>query len=673
MPDLQEMDSSRKFQHIQPAPPSSSEPTEEVPGGVAGEGFPFPSKRQRRSQVKTACDTCRTKKTKRPVCAACLKRGTGCTFDGVPAEADELTESDELLSLLTSALTEEEVMTLLSDIKHRNNFSESLKHLKTLRDERLFEDTSGTDLALAPDQDSLEFELMTRHSLLFPASVALDKNLLSQKGSSSSHSADAVQAGSHQASSSTVAPRAQPVKLFDPRLRNVEFSTWTDVSIDNLDAARLISKYLEVDHPVLGLFDHELFLADLSTGQKRFCTSFLVNAILSWGFLQYLPPKSPGGPSESSKFFTRARGQWVTGSMGDSFPAVAGLQLLSLAATFSGQGPTAKKLLFDGIDMAKRLDLLSSGDKTPKSARVYSTDELKAASSAAWGLFCHTTLHALHCQKCELWSIGPPTLPIPASNDPTTLYYLCQLWTIVHDILREYFSPERISEPARYDIQFAQTTFHRLLDWGSCLPLTLARGNKTTYQGAILHIYFHAASITLLRPLVLFDEDSAFTLDTGSKRPAKDFLHASSNQLKRLVSLYQANFSHTSELSILWHTGCLFVANAVIRDVTSPTSRLHFWRCLYGYKSLYPKSPLVKSIAKGLLLMAVMGNLITKEEACREIGEFQSGNDGEHSYAMEPTEACFVVDLDLGLSDAVGSHVDSLAQNFDDMFMDYNE
>lgn len=225
----------------------------------------------------------------------------------MPAEADELTESDELLSLLTSALTEEEVMTLLSDIKHRNNFSESLKHLKTLRDERLFEDTSGTDLALAPDQDSLEFELMTRHSLLFPASVALDKNLLSQKGSSSSHSADAVQAGyvaqgrydvrfpanadfsnctrSHQASSSTVAPRAQPVKLFDPRLRNVEFSTWTDVSIDNLDAARLISKYLEVDHPVLGLFDHELFLADLSTGQKRFCTSFLVNAILSWGFV----------------------------------------------------------------------------------------------------------------------------------------------------------------------------------------------------------------------------------------------------------------------------------------------------------------------------------------------------------------------------------------------------
>jgi hypothetical protein len=81
----------------------------------------------------------------------------------------------------------------------------------------------------------------------------------------------------------------------------------------------------------------------------------------------------------------------------------------------------------------------------------------------------------------------------------------------------------------------------------------------------------------------------------------------------------------------------------------------------------------VKSIAKGLLLMAVMGNLITREEACREIGEFQSGNDGEPSYAMEPTEACFVVDLDLGLSDAVGSHVDSLAQNFDDMFMDYNE
>lgn len=122
--------------------------------------------------------------------------------------------------------------------------------------------------------------------------------------------------------------------------------------------------------------------------------------------------------------------------MGDSFPAVAGLQLLSLAATFSGQGPTAKKLLFDGIDMAKRLDLLSSGDKTPKSARVYSTDELKAASSAAWGLFCHTTYVYLDrpvtpnkvltwdaaCMLCTAKSVSCGQLARPPyqSQHPTT-------------------------------------------------------------------------------------------------------------------------------------------------------------------------------------------------------------------------------------------------------------
>lgn len=70
--------------------------------------------------------------------------------------------------------------------------------------------------------------------------------------------------------------------LGDTRLEVVNFANWTHVSIDNSEAAAAVSRYLELDHPVLGLFDAELFLEDLCSYETRFCSELLVNSLLSW-------------------------------------------------------------------------------------------------------------------------------------------------------------------------------------------------------------------------------------------------------------------------------------------------------------------------------------------------------------------------------------------------------
>jgi hypothetical protein len=43
-----------------------------------------------------------------------------------------------------------------------------------------------------------------------------------------------------------------------------------------------MAHYLETDHPILGLFDADLFLDDLSTYSYIFCSEFLVNSLLFW-------------------------------------------------------------------------------------------------------------------------------------------------------------------------------------------------------------------------------------------------------------------------------------------------------------------------------------------------------------------------------------------------------
>lgn len=63
---------------------------------------------------------------------------------------------------------------------------------------------------------------------------------------------------------------------------HVDFTRWTKVPIDHNDAAYLILHYLETDHPILGLFDAELFLRSLNAGSGSFCSELLVNSLLFW-------------------------------------------------------------------------------------------------------------------------------------------------------------------------------------------------------------------------------------------------------------------------------------------------------------------------------------------------------------------------------------------------------
>lgn len=170
-----------------------------------------------------------------------------------------------------------------------------------------------------------------------------------------------------------------------------------------------------------------------------------------------------------------------------------------------------------------------------------------------------------------------------------------------------------------------------------------------------------------------------FSLEPGSvtTRPAEEFVKASLAQLERLVIIYQRHFDNRLS-SVLWHTGSLFVANAVIRDESAPLRELYFYRCLSSYKALYPRHSLMKLIAKGLLSMAVDGRLISVNEAKAEIrqftlpGETESTNEsddenlGEES---EPSTACFVANLDSMFALPEVASVEDLSNAFDDMVM----
>ena len=68
----------------------------------------------------------------------------------------------------------------------------------------------------------------------------------------------------------------------DPRLLQLNINFWSSAPISNALAASLISLYLKIDHPTLGLFDGDLFVTDLVGNRSRYCSRLLVSAILVW-------------------------------------------------------------------------------------------------------------------------------------------------------------------------------------------------------------------------------------------------------------------------------------------------------------------------------------------------------------------------------------------------------
>lgn len=72
----------------------------------------------------------------------------------------------------------------------------------------------------------------------------------------------------------------QDIDYCDERLRDLDVSFWTDVKVTNDFAARVISLYIRTDHPLLGLFSPNLFIADLVGKQEKFCSKLLFHALM---------------------------------------------------------------------------------------------------------------------------------------------------------------------------------------------------------------------------------------------------------------------------------------------------------------------------------------------------------------------------------------------------------
>ncbi|KAH6884449.1 hypothetical protein B0T10DRAFT_410007 [Thelonectria olida] len=549
-------------------------------------------------------------------------------------------------------------------------------------------------------RNSLEFELTVRHPIAYPTlypvefqSLPLDTLLnptrisRSQLQSSSTWysrlglPSTSQPAPLHIDSASTelVVGPAPCRPLVDDRLRNLSIAFWTDVHMSNDLAARIISLYLEVDYPVLPIFNAELFLDDLLRQRHYFCSRLLVCALMSWA-CQAFTSISPETRELSVAFFSEADTILADQAQLNTLTTVSALQFLCMTAITQGRDDIASRYLRRGIAIGKAMGLfgLHPGKASADAWVDGYRDWRIAASYTSWGLE------------------SPPSLPTPVQVEHQSAPHVgfvnthtfhiesfqacCELWTIFNGVLWTRYGEDGGGSLYRRSLAYAEEVYSRLLDWAGRLPLELIRCLESNHAVMMMHVYFHAIVTDVFRPFVHgTEQDTSLSSFATPQASAEGAYAASINQLKRLLLLYKLNF-RTATLSVHWQTSIVYVANAIVREAgaTSVEWRYYLYLCIAGLEDLYGSFRAFGLIVKALLGMALEHNAITPEEVKRvrrelkELGQpYEDTNPLGEDRGVEV--ASWIINLDLALTDPEAAQGSNLAARFDSMVLQDGE
>ncbi|KXJ92553.1 hypothetical protein Micbo1qcDRAFT_202772 [Microdochium bolleyi] len=385
--------------HLRRLLPAPGDPSTD--GGDSGEQSAAADRRSRPTRV--ACNACRQKKSacdsKRPQCTPCRRKGTECVYiskDTTETPGMALKREVETLRGRTRDLEE-----LISHLSHMqdNARRQILLLLRTAADPvsllplvrgnivQTQLSVHGTEQSFTPDfQAQSPLGTMIQHSQTNPppsqySDASSDRTIQSIAGTELSSFVPSV-----------LAQHGPDLRgrFADLRLENLDISFWSTVPVTNLYAASAISMHLETGHQFLGMFHAELFIGDLVKHRLRFCSSFLVTALLAFASQKY-SSLDPDAFVRSYEFEAEALRLWEVEHSQDSINNLAGLFYLYNSMRMHGNISTGAEYLVAARAMASNLKLSGVKERLDTESTLPLTDEEQhAITCAAWG-----TLNAL--------------------------------------------------------------------------------------------------------------------------------------------------------------------------------------------------------------------------------------------------------------------------------------
>ncbi|KAL3305782.1 C6 transcription factor [Colletotrichum asianum] len=705
---------------------------------------PAPS-RKRATATKVACNACRAKKKacdgKRPACSSCVELNVACAYVSV----DEKETPAMALKRENQALkAENEANKRENEVQKRKNqaLESMLAQLSYMSPEAMARTVKEFKFAVDPNaplrsitpsgldprrflpqlHTNVEFELMRDYPTAYPISGNAPRfsspestdsrpskmRRITEASDSASSSPEpstvfsnvsvAGSSSGETSNESMVLPsstssffsvesiRPPPIQT-DPRLKDLDITHWTAVSIPSDVAANVISLYLETDHAILGLFDTELFVHDLTHYEYQFCSPLLVSALLAFACQAYAA-YDPDASGWSHEFQAEADRLWRA-DREDSLTTIAALAFLIQSVGCNGDGELDVQYIKDTAAMAKRMKLFGTpASCTTEDLGKLSEEDARAKAQVAWGVFSNLSMASQFYLPAT--TEYPPALPIPGkdpivhagtrSESPdsaasgsrrkrsepprgaATFAALCELW-VISSRLTWYYQHD--TGPGKAAKGFALQKYQKLLSWAANLPEGVTRNEHSPGHVLVCHMLFHGTILYLFRPFIPTEQQHTINSWSPSAPAVPSIFAASLEQLKSLVDTYMTLPQRT--YSIFWHIALMHVANAAANDASDPDGRHYFFKCIYAYLGLYRSFAVAGVIAQGLLGMAVKKGTLNAAEGYAIWQEFRATDSQRSSGQSVAPTGLFVTDLNLAVRDREAARVDRLIEEFNEL------
>ncbi|KAH6683674.1 hypothetical protein F5X68DRAFT_171888 [Plectosphaerella plurivora] len=512
-----------------------------VPAGIHGRGPPPPPSNgslvPRRTTISAACNTCRSRKAKcsgeRPACSLCRRRKLDCLYETDATEThaqarkrkyvearSESTKYAELVQLLQTRPMHE-VQDILGRLRAGVSVESILSHVETgdllvqlavtpearLRYEFPYiVDMPAGLLSNNPYLESMLFESSTLlpSSPTGPATMGRDVSVLIQKFGTADYQS----------------PYLKPIhaaEVIEPRLSSVKPSQWTSVSSDDTLMRQLLATFFRTEYLFNLPFQKDLFLEDMAAQRTTFCSSLLVNAVMSYccachqGFQDRSEYWNPS--TLSYRFMAEAKRLWELEAHDLKITTIHASIVLETVHAMCGLDKIGKKYSAHAQHLAREMRLMEGApEKRTKREKI-------GWAYTAWTMFSLDALAAFHFRHTPHIK-SPPAVPMPDPTEDPSWYgevwvkyplaqtlsrvfmahmfrERCRLRTILAAASKALFEPGAALTPelAGYYAHLLDAWYHQLPE---CLrPRWIV--HPTHFQ---LHIEFHHAKMTLYQPLL---------------------------------------------------------------------------------------------------------------------------------------------------------------------------